>query len=474
LFFMLVFSANWQISFLVFTSLIVGACSNPPRDGEDANSSGDLDGASDDRPRPRSGIKVTLPNPTTPPRNPPNSPTPPAGSSDTQAPLVTAALQPLNSTARARNITGSCEYDPSNSDATKVRISGLDAASANSSFSCPMSGNYSVLVNLSAEEGVKEVSVRQKDRANNEGRANTSGILTCQTDPVSISDASDFIQKMNANPYACYRLTASFSLGSMNPIPIFYGVLDGNDMEIGGIEIRGAPRYSAFININEGTLKNLRVSGLSVRAVGDVAGLVNTNRGTISRVFVYNADVLAHSTNWYENNVGGLVWMNVGSILRSSFNGSTRVEGVAGGLAFWNHGLIQDSFAQVRFLRNNESGDFASGTASGGIVAYNYGVNHPNAPGDKRARVERCFAVTTMGLNARSLVWQANGEGLLSSSYFDRDACSSGAPCADGGGMGKTTDQMKTVAGFDGWDFTNVWKPASGFTPFSGVYHSLR
>lgn len=119
------------------------------------------------------------------------------------------------------------------------------------------------------------------------------------------------------------------------------------------------------------------------------------------------------------NNVGGLVGLSAGPITNSyskaTVHGST-----------WVGGLVGTNWGNAARVTNSYSAGAVSGSSHvGGLVGYNY---------------------NTIATPVSNSYWDTQTSGQATSA----------------GGAGRTTAQMKTLATFPGWDFTNTWGIQNG------------
>ena len=203
---------------------------------------------------------------------------------------------------------------------------------------------------------------------------------------------------------------------------------------------------SVTANRNEGGLVGSFQNGdvtLSY-ALGEVNGYKNTG-GLIGEL--YNSSVTySYATGNVAGEVdaGGLIGGNRGGDVSLSFatgnvSGCDDIGGLAGDM---DNALVANSFAT-----GDVTGTCGPGSNSiGGLV------------GDNRSStIKNSFAMgwITGHHNVGGLVGD-NGfnAGTITNSYYDRDLTGQ----SDDIGQGLTSEQMKNIENYDGWDFDTIWK----------------
>ena len=227
-----------------------------------------------------------------------------------------------------------------------------------------------------------------------------------------------------------FRIIGNSSIG-------FTGVFDGNDHKIwnftwisGGVDCVGLFAYLG----RDGQIKNLGMENLNVNATnGDcVGGLVGYNwRGTIANCYL-TGNISGCGV------VGGLVGDNDGTINSCSSTGSVSGEFYVGGLVGLNYGTITCCYSTGR----------VSGTKDriGGLVGSNY-------PGT----VNNCYSTGSV-LGATDVGGLVGYGGGVVNSFWDIET--SGRLESEGGGIGKTTEEMKTASTFFSWgvcSYEGIW-----------------
>lgn len=188
----------------------------------------------------------------------------------------------------------------------------------------------------------------------------------------------------------------------------FSGVINGNGHLIDGPYINR--RLSDLVGIFSKTasssiIRNLGVARANITGANSVGALIGQNESlNISKV--YSSGSVAG-----EDGVGGLIGLNDGNLTDAYSTATTTGNILSGGLIGSNNGNITKSFSTGAVL--------GAGTR-GGLVA-------------------------------------TGTAGLISKSFWDTE--SSGV-ATSAGGVGKNTEEMKTISTFtnDDWDFDNTWR----------------
>ncbi len=322
--------------------------------------------------------------------------------------------------------------------------------------------------------------------------------------------------------------TTTNSLEGFRPIGTsstpFRGVLDGNGKKISGLTInrsinyvgllgkmdlsgrvenltlaggsvRGSSAIAPLVGENNGTVANCSVS-LSARGIMSVGGIVGINRGAVTHCSATGSVYLRPTSDklYSPPHGGGLVGYNLGQVETCFAAGAVTAEAgttstaTIGGLVGYNshyyNGKIRNSFATgpvsgtqqtVGGLIGQNFGDLADCLASGPVTSAGPagGLIGDNCEGS----VLHCYAtgrVTSLGeaVNAGGLIGRNTGTSVTAC-YWDVETTSQ--TTSAGGGVGKTTAEMKQRATFQpgggmgatDWDFTSVWGIVEGETyPF--------
>ena len=256
----------------------------------------------------------------------------------------------------------------------------------------------------------------------------------------------------DVNPPLCigYELMQSLDFDSDGD-----GAVDSDDAFGGNWEPIGVG-FSAIFDGGGFTLSNLTIARPSEANVGlfrDIKYL-----GEVRRLGLVAADITG------KNNTGGIAAKNAGIIRMSFVKGKVTAEYNVGGIAYRNEGWIQTSYVDVMLNATGTTGAAAAGRLVGGIAAMNSGTI-------KAAYANGRASAAHTGANVGGLVGWANGgtinaaystmtisrgKGLvgystnsptISVSYWDTQAS---GQRGSAGGVGKTTAQLQTPAGYTG------------------------
>lgn len=227
----------------------------------------------------------------------------------------------------------------------------------------------------------------------------------------------------------------------------FTGTLDGLGHVISGLTI-DRPDESAvglFGFIEHGMARNIGLEGGSIKgemSEGNAGGLAGMAHNT-SITQVYTTGSVSGAS------AGGLVGYIQGGGINQAYATGEISGGIIGGLAGHNVG---SSISQAYFAGG------VSGMFAGGLVGYSIGgsINQTYATG------------SVFGdLIAGGLVGENEGA-AITDSYWD--ITGTGMSSSAGGGIGKTSAEMKQLATFDGWDIDDeggsgaVWRIYEGHT----------
>jgi hypothetical protein len=203
--------------------------------------------------------------------------------------------------------------------------------------------------------------------------------------------------------------------------------------------------------LRNGTITGCYVEGGSVSGNEDIGGLVGSNFGTITTCY-------SEGSVTDRGKVGGLVGFNNGTITNCYSAGSVSGYDDVGGLVGWNRSTITNCYAMgsvpgtryVGGLVGDNSGTIINSYSAsnvsgyeqvGGLVGLNFGT------------ITTCYSAGSV--TANDIVGGLVGEnviGHVSNSFWDTQT--SGQETSDGG-EGKTTAEMQMESTFTdaGWDF---------------------
>jgi hypothetical protein len=232
-----------------------------------------------------------------------------------------------------------------------------------------------------------------------------------------------------------------------------------------------------------------------------LGGLVGYSNGNIGNCFSTGATSGRVSSNY----LGGLVGQSDGSISNCHSKGTVAggdTSNYLGGLAGVNYGIISNSFSTAAvsggssayclgglagYNYNTVSACWAGSNVSGGASRRSVGglVGEIGPPGV----VSNCYATGEVsadhdvgglvGMNDKGTITKChssgkvsgseyaggllgwNNLGTISNSFWDTN---SSTQSSSAGGIGKTTEQMKTYSTFAdaGWDFNDIWSIREG------------
>ncbi len=227
----------------------------------------------------------------------------------------------------------------------------------------------------------------------------------------------------------------------------FFGNFYGRNHTISDLYIsRPDEGYTGLFGRILGDISDVRLEDAYVEGDGVVGGLAgNQEDGIISNSY-------SASTVIGVSDVGGLVGYSLDSETRSSYSTGS-VTGSDPFLSAYLGGLVGYQLGGI--VNNSYSRANVSGYASvGGLVGYitDAGLSNPGAILNSYST----GSVSGDGSGIGGLLGVDGGAGgIVSNSYWDNQT--SGQSISYGG-TGKTTAQMKNVATYSSWDFTNIWR----------------
>jgi len=280
----------------------------------------------------------------------------------------------------------------------------------------------------------------------------------------------------------------------------------------GSNNVSGVSIVGGLVGYNAGAISNASYSIGTVAGSGagsnNVGGLAGANSGTLSNVYS-TANVSG------VNGVGGLVGNNWGSVTDSYSTGNVLGVGTIGGLAGSNGagGTLRNVYATgnvagsgdvvgglVGFMTDNGQGldttissAYSSGTVNGvnrvgGLVGWVAGVNssisnaystgsvsgNANVGGlagqnDSTATIRESYATGSVSGTTDVGGLVGGNSGTITNSYWDT-VTSGQTDLFDGRGTGLTTEQMKQLSSFGGWNIANTggsgatWRIYEGHT----------
>ena len=195
--------------------------------------------------------------------------------------------------------------------------------------------------------------------------------------------------------------------------------------------INGNNNISALVGSNiNGKVYNCYSTG-KIQGVENVGGLIGYNNGEVNSC--YNVASI-YSKNW----MGGLIGRNSDEgIISKCYNmgNVTGTDNWAGGLVGENTGIISDCYCIGSVICGGHVAGFVG--ENKGKITNCYSTSFVNGTGEynggfacwHNSEIENCF-------------WNIETSGWTSST----------------GGTGKTTEQLKKIETYNGWDFNNIWE----------------
>jgi hypothetical protein len=192
---------------------------------------------------------------------------------------------------------------------------------------------------------------------------------------------------------------------------------------------------------------------------------------TVHGVNLRDVDLTCHSSY-----CGGFAHNIFGTVAKSSITGTLRCGGKCGGFAAQHSGLITQSWGGMTISGHGGSASGFAGHSSNGEVKNSYfrghletgnggGITGLNDGWNGVGMVDTSYAANTFSeaslAQAGGLIgWQYVGD--QARSYWDAELSGVAKMCGQGGtncqnDHGLTTEQMKTEASYEGWDFSGTW-----------------
>ncbi len=205
------------------------------------------------------------------------------------------------------------------------------------------------------------------------------------------------------------------------------------------------PRLDGFLNGQGYSIYDLKMNRQEELGIG----FMLNNWGEIYDIGFLDANI---KTGGY---AGIICANNYGKIKRAAVTGALEaffyVEGfafagpVAGGIARWNLGLIENSYSQVDVTTDQD--DYARG----GLIA----VNRKTAT--RIGTIINCYSTGQVlplgGEKGGGLIGESEEDSVITHAYWDTET--SGWNTSDGG-EGKTTAQMQDIETFSEWDIEEL------------------
>ncbi|PYI53364.1 S-layer homology domain-containing protein [Paenibacillus flagellatus] len=241
------------------------------------------------------------------------------------------------------------------------------------------------------------------------------------------------LDAMRTNLAGSYRLTQDIDLTGF----------DNGDHK-GWVPVGGV--MSPFTGKFDGNGFSIRNMTIDRPDDNNVGLFGSTRNATLLNVKLVNMTVNGHSY------VGGIAGELTTSTLTNSFaQGAVTVNDHAGVLVGYNSvSTITDSHAEGQ-IHLGPSGSITPQESIGGLVGYNTGT------------ISRTYstAAVASGSFSGGLVGRQAGMTPVGSSYWNTETSGTSA---SGGGIGRTTAEMKRKATYAGWNFDTVWGLIEGST----------
>ena len=219
--------------------------------------------------------------------------------------------------------------------------------------------------------------------------------------------------------------------GSSGDGPPFTGTFNGQGYKISDvfISLPGIGYVGLFSIVGEGgRVESIGVVDADVTSTAYIGILVGVNRGTVS----YSYSTGSLTGEYYS---GGLVGQNDGTVSYAYSTCDVTSDSGAGGLVGANTGTVSNTYS---------TGNVTSDSGAGGLIANNSGT------------VSNSYSTGSVSANqyVGGLVGYSE-EGTVSSSFWDTE---SSGQSTSGGGTGKATTDMKSIATFSGagWNIIAV------------------
>ncbi|KJS13869.1 MAG: hypothetical protein VR67_02010 [Peptococcaceae bacterium BRH_c8a] len=241
------------------------------------------------------------------------------------------------------------------------------------------------------------------------------------------------------------RIEDSYASGKVSGYEDVGGLAGSSGSEIDdcyatGI-VSGTNEVGGLVGYNSSAIDDCHASG-NVSGVYQVGGLVGNSYGNIT-----NSYAIGH-VEGYEY-LGGLIGYSAGGKIQASFAAGnvtmkSGVEDAVGGLA----GSIQNTLVDDCYATGNVTGH----AEVGGLVGYV----------SVEAEVNNCYAVgsvTKLNTTSYSLggligATTSPTQITITDSYYDQETT---GQTDNGLGLPKTTEEMKQLSTYTGWDFAGIW-----------------
>ena len=239
----------------------------------------------------------------------------------------------------------------------------------------------------------------------------------------------------------------------------FAGSLNGQGYEVCDLFINrpDEPDVGLFGAVNAtGVIENVGVVNGNVTGQNNAGGLVGKNQGSVSNS--YSASNVTGSLN-----VGGLVGWNFGGAVTDTYSsGSVTGQNNTGGLVGWSTGTVSNSYAtggvtgsaQVGGLAGKNGGTASNSYATGSVTGYD-NVGGLVGKNDNTGTVSSSYSTGNVTGTLHFGGLMGRNSGTVSNSFWDTQTSGQGSSA---GGTGKTTPEMMNIDTFTGagWDIVAV------------------
>ncbi|GAB5410596.1 MAG: hypothetical protein BalsKO_29610 [Balneolaceae bacterium] len=301
-----------------------------------------------------------------------------------------------------------------------------------------------------------------------------------------------YIENRGKNAGFIYSLTGTVKNLTINQTAVTYLApeeLPDSIKNIPNVDLtEDIPRFAGIVAGRveaTGSVENVTVLS-GILEFGSVGFITGWNEGSITRSY-------ATGTVQYANQAGGITAVNLGSITISAYEGSLlNIENATGGIAGTNiEGSISESYTNVAIRKTGVFGgiagvyqygtlennyvqfDVRDSSSIGGIIGL-YGIGGSLSSSDNPINITYNYAFGEIDSKTEFENFYKGiiGQGFLSSqdsaftstkvrdNYWNNEVFGSedslfGFRIKTGG---RSTQEMKQVATFEGWDFSVVWE----------------
>ena len=295
-----------------------------------------------------------------------------------------------------------------------------------------------------------------------------------------ISDCYE-LQDINLDTSANYILTDDIDCTGINFKPLaentpFTGTLDGAGYTIKNLTITNSAYNYPFVGLFgrlAGTVEDLKIDNANINGWNDFLHLGGATVGGIAGYQAEGSSITDSSfngtivTKW---NAGGLVGESNGNISSSYSLGS--IYSTYYSYKSWNSHLSVGGLVGIQGSTGNITDSYSGATVGVG-EGYPSDIQQVGGiAGDSKGVITNSYAYGKVnggywvgrfvGGGIVSTDYNGAFSGTVSNSYWDKQT--SGVTTS-GGGVGKTTADMKATSTYANWDFANTWNFTAGDYP---------